>query len=95
MRTILIPLTLVWLAAVACQPLDEPPMARGPLEIETLAEGVDAIPLQYGNLVAVAPLPGQPFTQVLWFEQADRSLVAVRVNASLGSITQVLTVPRR
>lgn len=96
MRATLISLALVCLALSACEPLPPVPEYRqGPLEIETMGATADSIPSQYGELVAVTSLPAQPYEQTLWFVQADRSIVAMRVNLSLGIIGQVMTIPRR
>ena len=60
MRATLMFLAVVSALLAACKPLPPAPkMARGPLEIEKPAMGLDSIPYQYGELVAVTTLPGR------------------------------------
>ncbi len=55
---------------------------------------IDNVPLEYGRLVSTAPLT--PYTAVLWFEQADQSLIGVRVNVARGTISEaVVKIERR
>jgi hypothetical protein len=82
-------------ALLACEPLTTPAARRGPLEIEVLDETAESVPLEYGELVAVTPVAGYDFVQALWFVRPDKSIVSVRVDVSLGRITQVMTIPRR
>jgi hypothetical protein len=89
-------LALLCLASSACEPLPPvPDYRRGPLKVEAVGPGMDSIPSEYGELVGVTSLPGQPYEQTLWFVQPDRTIIAVRVNVSLGIIGQVMTIPRR
>ncbi|MGH8308746.1 MAG: hypothetical protein ACRETX_03020 [Steroidobacteraceae bacterium] len=63
--------------SAGCEKLGEP--QRGP--------GLEAIPAEFGHFVNVTPDPGQPYTAVLWFEQPDKTIVAVRVNVADGQIS--------
>ena len=55
---------------------------------------MDNIPLQYGRLVSATSL--DQHTNILWFEQADQTIVGVRINVSRGKISEeVIRVPRR
>jgi hypothetical protein len=84
------------LGATSCQPLPtKPTLARGPLQLEDI-QYTDAIPLDYGTLVGVTSLPDYPYTAGLWFEKADKTIVFVKVNVSLGKIEKTaLLLPRR
>jgi len=55
----------------------------------------DAIPLEYGDLVGV--IPGDaPGWALLFFQRADKSIVALYVNAQLGMVSETLVeIPRR
>jgi hypothetical protein len=62
------------------------------LKTETISS-TDAIPLDYGNLIAVTTSP--PHAQ-LWFEKADKTIVLVRLNYVSGGINNSVTIiPRR
>ncbi len=50
-------------------------------------DGLAAIPAAYGELKAVTPDQTQPFASVLWFEQSDKTIMAVRVNFVRGTIS--------
>jgi len=55
----------------------------------------DAIPLEYGDLVGVAP-GAAPGWSLLFFQRADKSIVALYVNAQQGIIAEKLVeIPRR
>jgi len=88
-------LAIIAVSLAACEPLPPTSGSPGPLEIRSQPEGTDAIPFQFGDLVAVTPMAEQSFVHVLWFVQPDKSVVAVRVNVGLGAIGPVLTIPRR
>jgi hypothetical protein len=47
---------------------------------------MEAIPGEFGELVSVTPNPDQPYGAVLWFQQPDKTIVAVRVNIARGQI---------
>lgn len=63
-------------AAAGCEKLDQ--QANFPV--------IEAIPAAFGELVNVTENPDQPYTAVLWFEQPDKTIVAVRVNYAHGQI---------
>ena len=53
------------------------------------------IPAEYGRLVSVTPVNERRFQAVLWFEQADQTVVGVRVNVSRGEVGPlVISFPR-
>lgn len=55
---------------------------------------MDNIPLEYGRLVSTVSV--SDFVSILWFEQADQSLVGVRVNTARGSISEaVIRIERK
>lgn len=63
-------------ASAGCEKLDE--SKNQPV--------LEAIPAEFGEFVNVTPDPDQPYTAVLWFEQPDKTIVAVRVNIARGQI---------
>ena len=83
-------------AVASCEKLPAPPtLERGPLPVEQ-ARYLDAIPLEYGSLLAVTTDAEAPYMAGLWFEKPDKSIVFVKVNVSLGKIhNEVLVLPRR
>jgi hypothetical protein len=73
----------IGLATSGCQKLQGVP---GPQQT--------GIPAALGELVGVTP-DVRPFQSVLWFKQADQTIVAVRVNFSNGNVgAQVVKFPR-
>ncbi len=55
---------------------------------------MDNIPLQYGRLVSATSI--DEYGNILWFEQADQTIVGVRINVARGTISEeVIRVPRR
>ncbi len=96
-RTVLLLSVLALIfAATACRELPEGrSTARGALPTEEISY-TDAIPLEYGTLVGVTPLPDNPYHVGLWFEKPDKTIVFVKVNISLGKIQKsALLLPRR
>lgn len=78
-------LTSIGIAAAGCQKLEPPPPAD-------LMEG---IPAAYGEFVNVTGDARRESTAVLWFEQPDKTIVAVRVNFRQGQIVaQSVKFPR-
>ncbi len=54
---------------------------------------MDNIPLQYGRLVSATSLGNH--MHILWFEQADQTIIGVRINVSRSTISEdVLRVER-
>jgi hypothetical protein len=79
---------------VSCQKIPEPPKVEANLKI-TPAQFTDAIPLAYGQLVAVTPHP-DPYVGVMWFRKPDESFVVVRVNYARGQLGPNATeIPRK
>ena len=86
---------LLGFGIASCQKLESPRPQRSGLPFE-VARFVDAVPAEYGDAVGVTPHPENPHWVTVWFVKPDKSLVAVRVNASTGEIYErVLTIPRR
>jgi len=56
------------------------------LEGPVMTQKLPAIPAAFGDLKGVTPDQDQPFQSVLWFEQPDKTIVAVRVNIARGTI---------
>lgn len=58
---------------------------------------LDAIPLEYGEVIGVTPHGAYPYTAVLWLEKPDKTIVALRVDLSRHrvGVDPVVTIPRR
>ena len=87
------------LAVSACQKLENVrPFAserQGTLPIET-AKFLDAIPSDYGDLVGVTSSADAPAWAQAWFQQPDKSIVVLWINARTGQVhDRVLVIPRR
>ncbi len=81
---------------LSCQKLPESNRAvAGPLKVESLPS-LDAIPLEYGNLVAVTSSSDNPGRAQLWFEKQDKTIVVVRVDYVRGvPYPTALIIPRK
>ena len=83
----------------ACQRLESvrPFEGLGPGELRKQALPFkDAIPAEYGDLVAVTSHAGYPTWAQAWFVRADKSIVVVWINSRSGQVLpDVLTIPRR
>ena len=83
------------LGLISCEKLERVDFSKGPLPFEKV-KLPDAIPLEYGELVAVIRPSGSRNKAVLWFKKPDKTIVVVRVDYSLGEMgPEVLTIPRR
>ena len=94
LRKMLVVLCLCALSAgvISCQKMQR--REPGALPVET-AELRNAIPLDYGDLVAVVPQPMTRHVFVLWFQKPDKTITLLWVNVRSGSILQnVVTIPR-
>ncbi len=80
--------------AISCRKLERQEPITGGLPVE-IVEFTDAIPLGYGELVAVTPHPESPHLFRLWFQKPDKTLTVVWVNFRSGRIMGGdLTIPR-
>lgn len=87
-------LLLIAFLTASCQKIGSEPLPRGPLPIEKMAFD-NAISLQYGELVTVTAQP-EGSVYVLWFVKPDKTIVAVAVNSTRGTLAgHTLTIPRR
>lgn len=81
--------------AVSCARLDRARQVAPAFQFEA-REGGDAIPLSYGEFVAVTPLQDRQYQVILWFAQTDDRIVGVRMNVASGVTSdKVLVIPRR
>jgi hypothetical protein len=79
------------LASISCQKLAQP----GEFKFEKVPF-LNAIPAEYGTLMAVTPNVGDPNWAHLWFEKPDKTITVVNVDVARGDIYQrVLVIPRR
>ena len=83
------------LGTIACQKLEARPSFEATFAVEKL-RFTDAIPLDYGELLAVTPTR-PPHQAALWFQSPDRTITVVRVNVSVGgfAVGDALIIPRR
>ena len=80
---------------LSCRKLPSAASPAGQLKSEVLTS-LDAIPLEYGNLVDVTSDSSFPAWAQLWFEKADKTIVVVRVSWADGAIQSNATIiPRR
>lgn len=78
-----------------CGRTEESEVPMGPIALQP-SPLVDAIPRDYGDLVAVTINPESPSWSGLWFEAPDRGITVVWVNTDQGRIhDRVMTLPRR
>ncbi len=85
------------LGAISCQKLDREESVEGALPAAT-AKFQDAVPLEYGELVAVSLHPTARQWAALWFQKPDKTIVVVWLNLSKGRVQvqePVIAIPRR
>ena len=89
---ILFPALMLGLMIASCEKIQPQFVPVGePIDFSST---MDDIPLQYGRLVSVTPTV--PHVNILWFEQADQTIVAVRINVSRGTIfKEVIRIERK
>jgi len=99
-RSIVLLFGAILCASVAsCQKLSDnrPPSmgGQGQLPIEPAAM-LDAVPLDYGDAIAVTTSPDYPAWSQIWFVKPDKSMVVIWVNAASGKMFERITlIPRR
>jgi len=82
---------MLGLMIASCEKIEPRVVPGEPIDF---ALTMDDIPLQYGRLVSATSLT--PVINILWFEQADQTIVAVRVNVSRGTISkEVIRIERK
>ena len=79
----MLPVLFLGLLIASCEKI-EPQVISG--ESIDFSVSTDSIPLQYGRLVSATS--AEPYINVLWFEQADQTIVGVRINVSRGTISK-------
>lgn len=85
----------ICLGFVSCQKIEEVRQAKQTLEKVPL-KFLDAIPIEYGRLVAVTSNSQYPNWAQLWFEKEDKTITVVLINfVEANFVTDVLMVPRR
>lgn len=87
-------LIVVTLVAVSCKKMEEASKPTGPLAFEA-AKYTDAIPQDYGNLVAVTVNTTNAWAG-LWFQKTDGTVTLVPVNVQTGKLgDKFLKIPRK
>ena len=85
------PALMLGLMIASCEKI-EPQVIS--VEPDVFRFSMDDIPLQYGRLVSATSV-GQ-YINVLWFEQADQTIVGVRINVSRSIISnEVIRIERK
>jgi hypothetical protein len=91
-------LIVMTLAIISCErlrPEEAMIQAARQLKIETLPS-LDAIPVDYGNLVGVTSNSSKPDWAELWFEKPDKTIVVVWVNFVYGALrNEYVVIPRK
>lgn len=84
------------LLTASCADIDaESPVADGPLVRDVTATLTDAIPAEYGDLIAVTTTDVYPDYAQLWFQKEDKSIVTVFLNFKRGTMEKhPLVIPR-
>lgn len=84
----------VALASLGCEKIQAPSAGPSTLAPTKLAQ-VDAIPLEYGDLLGVTPAADLGGA-ILYFQKPDKTIVTVYVNTIHGSIGEnTVEIPRR
>ena len=87
----MLPVLMLGLMIASCEKIEQQVI---PGESIDFTASIDNIPLQYGRLVSATP--GENFSSILWFEQADQTIVGVRINTSRGTVSkEVLRIERK
>ena len=87
----LFPVLMLGLLIVSCEKVERSEILGESIDF---SDTMDSIPLQYGRLVSATSV-GQ-HTNVLWFEQADQTIVGVTINRSRGAVAkEVIRIERR
>jgi hypothetical protein len=87
----------VCLMTVSCKKLNEPrkPRPLGPLTVEA-PKFLDAIPKEYGPLIAVTTNAKETAWHGLWFQKPDGTVVVVFVDVDQAEIYEkVVMIPRK
>ena len=88
---LLVPLALLLLWAVSCEPVQEGSAAKK----TDFVAGLSDIPAEYGELQAVTIMPEYPGWFQLWFEDEAGTIRMVRIQPAGKLMHQnVLTIPR-
>ena len=88
--TTLASLLLIAVLTASCQKME----ISGPLAVEKVAFD-NAVPLQFGELIAVTSAPGSS-VNLLWFVKPDKTIVILGVNPTSSALAkQAITIPRR
>ena len=99
LRTVLfVSVITLCMGLTSCQKLGpdaEALQAARELKKETL-KSLDAIPVEYGNLVGVTTNSQNPQWSQVWFEKPDKTIVVVSVNTIDGFLwKEALSISRR
>ena len=85
------PALMLGLMIASCEKI-EPQVIS--VEPDVFSVSMDDIPLQYGRLVSATSVT--QYINVLWFEQADQTIVGVRINVSRSIISkEVIRIERK
>ena len=83
------------LLTMSCKKLGQAAPPSGPLKYNTI-NFADAIPAEYGTLIAVTQDPQTPSWVALWFQRPDGAVSTVFVDIQEGRVhDKTLTIPRK
>jgi hypothetical protein len=86
----MLPVLFLGLLIASCEKI-EPQVIPG--EGIDFSAKMESIPLQYGRLVSATSVSQQ--INILWFEQADQTIIGVRINVSRGMVSkEVIRIER-
>ena len=89
----LFPALMLGLMIASCEKIEQPQV--NPAERIDFSLKTDDIPLQYGRLVSATSI-GQGESNMLWFEQADQTIVGVLIRVSDGAVSEeVIRIERK
>jgi len=87
----ILPILFLGLLITSCEKIESQVI---PGEAIDFSATMESIPLQYGRLVSTTSV--SPYVNVLWFEQADQTIVGVRINPARGTISEeVIRIERK
>jgi len=85
------PALMLGLMIASCEKIEPQFIAGEPIDFSST---MDDIPLQYGRLVSATS--AGPHRNILWFGQADQTIVGVAINVSRRTISEeVIRIERK
>ena len=79
----LIPALMFGVLIASCERIEQQNLAGEPIDFGATSESIS---LEYGRFVSAVPVTQH--LNILWFEQADKTIIGVRINTSRGTISK-------